>query len=71
MLFGKSSFWHFFFRAEDILSPHSSSTERERENLEETQLKMDDDFVAERTLCQLPSCHVFQIPRLANASGHR
>lgn len=32
---------------------------------------MDDEFVAERTLCQLPSCHVFQIPRLANATGHR
>lgn len=32
---------------------------------------MEEEYVAERTLCQLPSCHVFQIPRLANATGHR
>jgi hypothetical protein len=31
----------------------------------------EDDYVVERTLCQLPSCHVFQIPKLNTAVGHR
>jgi hypothetical protein len=31
----------------------------------------DDSFLVERTICQLPSCHVFAIPTLKNAAGHR
>jgi hypothetical protein len=31
----------------------------------------DDIILVERTLCQLPSVHVFRIPTLNRAGGHR